>query len=92
MRAMQAMRVRLAECFGGGRHCVIKRAIFDIFHSGKKLNYPITHLQHNSLSAVKQYIETNQQQKMETTKMARSIQLWSIKSTHLPTRSGQVSN
>jgi len=30
---MQAMCARLIECFGGGRCHVVKRAIFDLFHS-----------------------------------------------------------
>ena len=33
------------------------------------------HLQHNSLSVVRQYIETNQQWKMETTKILSSVEL-----------------
>jgi len=59
---MQVTQERLTECFAGGRCRVVKRAIFDIFHSSKKINYPITHLQHNS-SVVRQYTETNQQWK-----------------------------
>ena len=58
---MQVTRARLIECFGAGLRGVVKRAIFDLLYSGKKMNYPIMHLQHNSLSVVRQYIQTNQQ-------------------------------
>jgi len=69
------MRARLLECFRGGRRRAVKHAIFDIFRSGKKLNYPITHLQRNSLSVVRQYIETNRQWKMETMEIVSSMEL-----------------
>jgi len=39
----------------------------------KKLNCRITHLQHNSLNEVRQYIEANKQRKTETTKIAANI-------------------
>ena len=32
-----ATRTKLVECFGVGRRCVVKRAIFDIFRSGQKI-------------------------------------------------------
>jgi len=53
----------------------------------KKLNDPITYLQHNSLSVLRQYIKTNQHWKMETTS---SMQLQSVRQTRVPTR--RVSN
>jgi len=71
----QATRARLGECLGGGRRQAVKRAVFNLFRStpvivnclrGRgsvyKLNYPITHLQHNSLNVIRQYIvKTNKQ-------------------------------
>jgi len=32
---MRATRARAVECFGGGRRRAVKRAIFDLFRSGK---------------------------------------------------------
>ena len=65
----QATRARLGQCLGGGRRHAVNRAVFNLFHStpvivnclrGRssvyKLNYPITHLQHNSLNVIRQYI------------------------------------
>jgi len=48
-----------------------------------KMNYPIMHLQHNSISLVRQYIETSQQCKMETTKIVSSMQLYSQLDKHV---------
>jgi len=52
----------------------------------QKMNYPINpimHLQHNSINVVRQYIETSQQCKMETTKIMSSIQLYSQSDKHV---------
>ena len=51
---------------------MLKRAIFDLFRSGKNELYPIMHLQHNSLRVVRQCIEISQPCKMETTKVLSS--------------------
>jgi len=47
------------------------------------MNYPIMHLQHNSISVARQYIETSQQYKMETTKIVSSMQLYSQSDKHV---------
>ena len=47
------------------------------------MNYPIMHLQHNSISVVRQYIETSQQCKMEATKIVSSMQLYSQLDKHV---------
>ena len=65
-------RGRLIECFAGGRRRAVKHAIFDIFRSSKRLNYPIMHLQHNS-SVVRQYTETDQQWKSRKSCMSPDL-------------------
>ena len=47
------------------------------------MNYPIMHIQHNSISVVRQYIETSQQCKMESTKIVSSMQLYSQSDKHV---------
>ena len=64
---MRATQARLVERFGGGRCHADKHAIFDLFRSGKIIIIPL-HLQHNSLSVVRQYIETGQQAKWKPRK------------------------
>ena len=53
------------------------------FSLRQKMNYPIMHLQHNSISVVRQYIETSQQYKMETMKIVSSMQLYSQLDKHV---------
>jgi len=58
----------------------VKRAIFDLFHSGKK-ELPHYASTAQLLSVVRQYTETSQQCKMETTKIVSSMQLYSQTNT-----------
>jgi len=54
-----------------------------ISSSPAKMDYPIMHVQHKSISLVRQYIETSQQCKMETTKIVSSMQLCSQLDKHV---------
>jgi len=73
---VRPLRARLVECFGGGWRLAVKRAIFDLFRSGKnELSHYASTAQRLKCGKTIHWNKSTTQKWLETTNIVSSMQL-----------------